>query len=79
MIALSIFYTAAVTSPFVVTTAYWLYLFPISDFVSKAPLWPRFLQYFQIANSSIINSFIAFLEIMVLSSVRKQKVLSSQP
>ena len=77
-LSFSLFYTAAVTLPFVVTVAYWLWVFPYSDFAPDSLYWPRDLQYFNIANGSIVNSMVAFCEIMALSSVRKQDV-SSRP
>ena len=72
--AFSLFYTAAVTFPFVVTTTFWLYLFPSSGFSDSMPFWAQFLQYFRIANEAFMNSVTALLEIFVLSSVRKQSV-----
>ena len=75
-LAFSLFYSAAITYPLVVTTTYWLYLFPRS-FQSDPPTWPRLLQYFVMANFYIINSIIAVVEVMLLSSVQVQKVVKS--
>jgi len=72
--AFSMIYTAAVTFPFVVTVTSWLYLLPIDDAVPALAVPPQVLRCFSIATSSVINSVIAFIEIVVLSSVRKQKV-----
>ena len=77
-LAFSLFYSAATTFPLVVTTTYWLYLFP-ADFQPDPPTWPRLLQYFVTANFYIINSIIAVVEVMLLSSVQKQKVAKSLP
>ena len=69
----SLFHTAAIAFPVVVTTTYWLFLFPL-DFQPDPLFWPRFLQYLNITNFTIVNSAFALLEVMVLSSVQKQKV-----
>lgn len=71
-IAFSIFYTAAVTFPFVVTIASWSFLDPLKSSVRSA--WPRPLVLFIIANFNGVNSAIALLEVMILSSVPKQQV-----
>ncbi|KAL2043925.1 hypothetical protein N7G274_003445 [Stereocaulon virgatum] len=76
-LAFSLFYTAAIIFPLVTTTVYWLFLFPL-DFQPDPLSWPRFLQYFKIANFTIINSVVALLEVMVISSVQKQKPLGFQ-
>lgn len=75
--AFSMFYTAAVTFPFVITITSWLYLSPIDDSIQASSVVPRAMQYFSIASSSVFNSVIAFSEIVALSSVRKQKVQPS--
>ena len=77
-LAFSLFYSAATTYPLVVTTTYWLYLFPKS-FQSDPATWPRLLQYFVMANFYIVNSIIAILEVILLSSVQVQKVAKSLP
>lgn len=77
-LAFSLFYSAATTYPLVVTTTYWLYLFPTS-FQSDPATWPRLLQYFVMANFYIVNSIIAIVEVMLLSSVQVQKVAKSLP
>lgn len=77
-LAFSLFYSAATTYPLVVTTTYWLYLFPMG-FQADPPIWPRLLQYFLMANYYIVNSIIAIVEVMLLSSVQVQKVANSLP
>lgn len=100
-IIFSIFYTAAVTLPFVVTIVFWLILVPTaSAFDHDGPrlmtsLCPRLtalrppvqggaeenplgdvaLKAFVLININAINTVIALVEILVLSSVRRQKVL----
>jgi hypothetical protein len=97
----SIFYTAAVTLPFVVTIAFWLILVPTAsafDHVGRIsstslyhkltaprppvqggaeenPLGDGALKAFVLININAINTVVAVVEILVLSSVRKQKVL----
>lgn len=71
----STFYTASVTFPFVISIAYWLVLYPsvpVSDYGGN----DQTLYYFLLINITVLNSVIALLEIMILSSVRKPKVLS---
>ena len=75
-LAFSLFYSAATTFPLVVTTTYWLYLFP-ADFQLDPPTWPRLLQCFVMGNFCIINSIIAVVEVVLLSSVQMQKVAKS--
>ena len=77
-LAFSLFYSAATTFPLVVTTTYWLYLFP-EDFQPDPPTWPRLLQCFVMANFYIINSIIAIVEAVLLSSVQMQKVANPLP
>lgn len=72
--AFSMFYTAAVTFPFVVTITSWLYLSPFEDSVRAVAVSPRALQFFSAASCTIFNSLIAAFEITILSSVRKQEV-----
>jgi len=72
-IAFSLFYTAAVTFPFVVTIASWSFLNPLSSSVGP-PFWPTPVILFIIVNFNVVNSAIALLEVMTLSSVHKQKV-----
>lgn len=72
-IAFSLFYTAAVTLPLVVTIASWSFLDPLDSPVEPS-FWPRLVVLFTIANLNGVNSAIAFLEIILLSSVRKDKV-----
>ena len=99
-ILFSIFYTTAVTLPFVVTIGFWLILVPTSPafdhvnpeaipsvfFATTVPRPPveggaegnpfrdGALKAFVLININAINTVIALLEILVLSSVRKQKV-----
>ncbi len=70
--AFSLFYTTAVTFPFVVTTFYWLILYPLGPLVDNE--WVKALQLFVLININVVNSALALFEIMILSSVRKQKV-----
>ena len=68
------FYTATVTMPFVVSIAYWLVLHPLDhsiDHGSKGETLYRFL----LISTTTLNSVIAFMEVIFLNSVRKQKVL----
>lgn len=72
----STFYTASVTFPFVISIAYWLLLFPsapVPEHGSKR----QALYYFVLINVTVINSVTALVEIMVLSSVRKQKDIAT--
>lgn len=99
----SIFYTAAVTFPFVVTIVFWLILVPsepmgnnIGGMIARGLDLERFaarppveggaegdpfrdgaLKAFVLVNVNALNTVIALLEILVLSSVRKQKVQHS--
>lgn len=71
----STFYTASVTFPFVISIAYWLVLYPsvpVSDYGGN----DQTLYYFLLINITVLNSVIALLEIMILSSVRKPKDLA---
>lgn len=74
-IAFTLFYTAAVTFPLVVTIASWSFLDPLDSSIGLSS-WPRLMVLFIIVNLNGINSVIAILEIMILSSVHKQKVKS---
>ncbi|KAL9127767.1 MAG: hypothetical protein Q9217_003425 [Psora testacea] len=70
----SAFYTAAVTFPFVITILYWLKLYshiPEADESARV----RSLRLFVLSSVNGINSVIALIEIMILSSVRKQRPL----
>lgn len=70
-----IFYTFNVTIPFVVSIAYWLVLHRsdrIIDQGSKGEGLYRFL----LISTTTLNSVIAFVEVMLLNCVRKQKVLT---
>ena len=73
-LAFSIFYTCATTFPFIVTFLYWFVLeetkgheFHLGGVVGLVHV-----------NMAGINAVIAFVEIMVLSSVRKQQVCLSR-
>ena len=71
----TIFYTATVTIPFVVSIAYWLVLHRFDHMIdqgSKGDALYRFL----LISTTMLNSLIAFVEVMFLNSVRKQKVLT---
>lgn len=72
-IAFSLFYTATVTFPLVVTIASWSFLDPL-DSPIEPPFWPRLSVIFIIANLNGVNSAIAVLEMTILSSVHKRKV-----
>ena len=48
-------------------------------FQPDPPIWPRLLQYFVMANFYIVNSIIAIVEVILLSSVQVQKVASPLP
>lgn len=100
-ILFSIFYTAAVTLPFVVTIVFWLILVPTAsafDHVGPRsstslyheltaprppvqggaegnPLGDGALKAFVLISINAINTIIALSEILLLSSVRKQKVI----
>jgi len=99
-ILFSIFYTATVTLPFVVTIVFWLILVPTKATVNHVgpmaigkthhetiaprppveggaegnPFRDGALKAFVLINVNAFNTVIALLEILVLSSVRKQKV-----
>ena len=68
-----LFYAAAVTFPIVVTIASWSFLHPL-DSSSNSGAWSRTLILFVTVNIHIVNAVIALAEILVLSSVRKQRV-----
>lgn len=71
--AFSTLYTASVTFPFVISIAYWLVLNPLE----LAPTCGgEALQNFVRISITVLNSVIALVEIVVLSSARKQEVLS---
>lgn len=89
--AFSLFYTAAVTLPLFSTIVFWLAVhrsitspghkaiarpIPVDQIVEAYSFGGRFLRDFLIINLNAFNSVIAFVEILVLSSVRKQKVTS---
>ncbi|KAH0543472.1 hypothetical protein FGG08_002237 [Glutinoglossum americanum] len=84
-LSFSIFYTAAVSIPFTVTTIFWLILVPSSpandlevslpEFCSKGWLKPfcdGWLRAFVLVGLYLINSVIALIEIVVLSSIKRQ-------
>lgn len=73
--AFSIFYTAAVTFPFVVSLVYWMILYPATPVPKDASLFVKILHYFILVNKNAVNSAFSLMEIMLLSSVRKQKVI----
>ncbi|KAA6416403.1 MAG: hypothetical protein FRX48_01123 [Lasallia pustulata] len=87
-IAFSLFYTAAVSIPFVTTVVFWLVLhrsntsfepnavggsLPVDQAEEAYSFGGRFLQNFLFVNLNAVNSVIALVEIVVLSSVCKQK------
>lgn len=59
----------AVMFPFVVTTFYWLILYPLGPSVDNE--WVKALQFFVFININVVNSALVLFEIMILSSVRK--------
>ena len=73
MLAFSVFYTAASTFPFLVTIIYWLCLFH----PEPAEIGHIALRYFILVNVYGVTAIIAFLEIVLLNSARKQKVRQS--
>lgn len=68
------FYTAAVTFPFTVSVAYWLVLQPLNTDLGRGGK-GEVLHYFVLISITMLNSVIAFVEVMALSDMRKQKVL----
>lgn len=90
-VACSLFYTAVVTLPFVTSMVYWLVLYRSNMSLAPRPVVMvlamhqmmgsvsfsgRCLGEFLIVNLNLLNSVIVLVEIMLLSSVRKQKVTS---
>lgn len=76
-LAFSIFYAAANSFPFPTSVVYWLALFtsePLEDHGITIDV--VFLRYWVTVNVSAVNSGIAFVEIILLSSVREQKVIT---
>lgn len=73
----STFYNASVTFPFIVSIAYWLVVYPSEPVLDQGSKGER-LHHFVLISITVLNSVIAFLEVMVLSSVRKQKDLATQ-
>ena len=71
----STFYTTVVTIPFVVSITYWLVLHH-SDPVLGSGAKCEALQRFTLISITTLNSAIALVEVMVLSSVRVQQVSS---
>jgi len=72
--AFTIYYTAVVTFPIVVTVACWSFLHPF-DFPSTSSFWSRPLLLFLTINTNIVNSVTALAEVLILASVPKQKVI----
>ena len=77
-VSFSTFYTAAVTFPFVITLLYWLKLHHYTSDADEAAS-VKALRLFVLISVNGVNSIIALVEIMVLSSVRKQKVRIRSP
>ena len=88
-IAFSLFDTAAVSLPFVTTVVFWLVLhrsntsfepnaaggsLPVDQAEEAYSFGGRFLKNFLVINLNAVNSVIALVKILVLSSARKQKV-----
>lgn len=72
---LSTLHTASVTFPFVTSIVYWLLLHPSESIFDHGGKGGKF-DNFVLISTTVLNSAIAFVEVMVLSSVRKQKVFS---
>lgn len=88
LVACSVFYTAAVTLPYVTSVVYWLALYrsdtslgprPVAralamhQIIGSLSFSGRILRKFLLVKLNVVNSIIALVEIMVLSSVRKQQ------
>ena len=71
----STLHTASVTFPFVTSIVYWLVLHPSESIFDHARKGGNF-DNFVLISTTVLNSAIAFVEVMVLSSVRMQKVFS---
>ena len=71
----SILHTASVTFPFVTSIVYWLVLHPSESIFDHARKGGNF-DHFVLISTTVLNSSIAFVEVMVLSSGRMQKVFS---
>ena len=71
----STLHTASVTFPFVTSIFYWLVLHPSESIFDHARKGENF-ENFVLISTTVLNSTIAFVEVMVLSSPRKQKVFS---
>ena len=76
-IAFTFLYTVSTTFPFVVTIASWSFLDPL-NFPMGSLSWPKPMLLFLAININVVNSVIALLEIVLLGSVRKQKVIVLQ-
>lgn len=89
-IAFPLFYTAAVSIPFVTTVVFWLVLhrsntsfepnavggsLPVDQAEEAYSFGGRFLRNFLFVNLNAVNSVIALVGMVVLSSVCKQKVM----
>ena len=72
--AFTFMYSAVTTFPIVVTIASWSFLHP-SNVSLPSVSWSRPLLLFLVINVNIVNSIIALIEAVILSSVQKQKVL----
>lgn len=70
-------HTASVTFPFVTSIFYWLVLHPSESIFDHARKGDNF-ENFVLISTTVLNSVIAFVDVMVLSSVRKQKDLATQ-
>ena len=69
----AVFYTATVTFPFVVSISYWFVLYPSDPMLVQGGE-DEPLHNFILISTTVLNSVIAFVEVMILSSVREQKV-----
>lgn len=71
--AFTILYIAAVTFPSIVTLISWGFLHPLRPTSRPTPL-SKSVTIFVLVNINIVNSVIALLEVLLLSSVCRQKV-----
>lgn len=69
----SIFYVSAVTFPHVVSLIYWAILVPRNDATPVGDLFgPDWFKPFVTLNKYVVNSIIALIEVVFLSSIRRQ-------
>ena len=71
--AFSLLYIMAVVFPIVISIASWSFLRPW-ELLSSSTKWPKALGRLIVANLNVVNSVIALLEVVALSSLPKHKV-----